>query len=294
MFCFKSPSRIASFSSILIASVPFCRIQRNRERLLALGLPGLVEKLQKEVGPLPSGAIAKPKKPRKKVKQESVLRRGGRVGAEDGDGKAPGVRRSSRLAEAADRPKPEPAEARFERQLGEFIVDGTCPKCGRVFEKGHRTHLMSCGGPRAPPSQTRGYTALDRELLSQLTEEDRKDAKKRTLARMKALELSGLVDLTPEAAKFIVIGSKGDPYTVTLADEKHKCTCLDHRFRRHNCKHICLVLSQVGALDDPSNWREAVEGKLDELIKNGQHSDGGPAVVAPPRDREAEMALKFL
>lgn len=31
---------------------------------------------------------------------------------------------------------------RFERELGQFAVEGECPRCGRVLEKGQRQHLQ--------------------------------------------------------------------------------------------------------------------------------------------------------
>ena len=267
--------------------------------MLALGLPAIVKTLDAL-----SGVSAKPpptKRP-KKEKKSAAPKIKAEPSAEEEEGAVEegAPRRSARIRGAASRPKEEdiPAEERFERQVGEFIVDGTCPKCHRVFEKGHRAHLRSCGGPLAVAGDgsTKGYSAKDRELLAELSEEERKDSKKRMLARMKALAIGNLVDFTPEAAKFIVFGSKGDPYTVTLADEKHKCTCLDHRFRRHNCKHICLVLSQVEALEDPSTWHSAVERKLDELIKTGGEEDEEklPPIAPAPKDKSAEMAAKFL
>lgn len=271
-------------------------MERNRERMLALGLPAIVRTIEGLAGvPAKPPAAKRPKKEKKpaapKIKAEPSAE-------EEGEAEG-GPRRSARIRGAVTRVKEEEeaAEERFERQVGEFIVDGTCPKCHRVYEKGHRAHLRACEGPRPAPGDgtARGYSAMDRELLAELSEEERKDSKKRMLARMKALSIGNLVDFTPEAAKFIVIGSKGDPYTVTLADEKHKCTCLDHRFRRHNCKHICLVLSQVGALEDPSTWRGAVESKIDDLIKRGgEEIEDEPPVAAAPRDKSAEMAAKFL
>lgn len=166
-----------------------CSIQRNRDRLLALGLPGLVAKLQEIAGPPPKPA---PKKKRPKAERRPAVKA---EPVEDGAGglaEEGGVRRSRRLRDVALQPKKEEetAEERFDRQLGEFIVDGECPKCHRIYEKGHRQHLRSCGGPRAPAASS-GYSARDKELLADLTEEEKKDSKKRMLARMKALELSG-------------------------------------------------------------------------------------------------------
>lgn len=269
-------------------------IQRNRERLLALGLPGIMKQLQNTVQHEKHPESIENKKTKKKKK--ALVKR------EEDENLEPrtGLRRSRRLQEAAERPPAveETAEQRFDRELGEFIVNGVCPRCGRVIEKNHRAHLLSCSGEAKPSRSVPGYSAMDRELLAGLTEEEKKDSKKRTLARMKALDMSGLIDYTPEYAKFLVIGSKGDPYTVTLSDEKHKCTCLDHRFRRHNCKHILLVLSLLGTLEDPSAWRPAVENKLDELMAESKvHEDDeehGPPTAAPPRNKDAEMAMKFV
>ena len=273
-------------------------MERNRERMLAMGLPSIMRSLQNIAGPAPKPPPKKRVKKEKKPAPVKVKAEPGEEGQEEeaeiDDG---GLRRSRRIRGVVKKEKEETAEERFERQVGEFIVSGECPKCGSIKEKGHRNHLRSCGGPRAAAGDgsTKGYSLLDKQLLSELTEEDRKDSKKRMLARMKALAISNLVDFTPEDAKFIVLGSKGDPYTVTLADEKHKCTCLDHRFRRHNCKHICLVLDQIGTLDDPSKWKGAVERSLDDLIKmeNGG-GKSGPPVAPAPKDKDAEMAAKFL
>lgn len=279
-------------------SPPCCRIQRNRERLAALGLPGLVQKFQK--------AVSKPKTEKKRKREDikSVVK------TEDGEDKAlerGNLRRSSRLKnivkkdadyDAAEIQKAEETvEERYNRQLGEFLVDGTCPKCGRVFERGHRAHLRTCSGPRnqvQTSGGTRsGYSARDRELLAEIPEEDRADSKKRMLARMKALELSGLVDFdsTEPSASFIVIGSRGDPYTVRLTDEKHKCTCLDHRFRRHNCKHICLVLSQLNTLEEPSQWCAALQSQMDTLMQ--PHNEELPNSSLPV-DHTAQVAMKFV
>jgi len=278
--------------SIYFSFTRMYSIHRNRERLLALGLPSLAKKLQ-EIVRVPGSTPAKKKLENRTAAKRKPARTVVNLKLED---EVVGVRRSKRLRDAASKPKvvEEALEASFDRQLGEFVVNGECPKCGSIYTKGHRNHLISCGGPRAPPGSTRGYSAMDRDLLAGLTDVEKKDSRKRMLARMKALELSNLVEFSPESAAFIVIGSKGDPYTVTLADEKHKCTCLDHRFRRHNCKHICLVLSQVGALETPTKWHSAVEASLDELIARGGHESNDLPPVAPtPRDQDADLALKF-
>lgn len=92
---------------------------------------------------------------------------------------------------------------------------------------------------------------------AQMSAEERKDLRKRTLARMKQLSLENLVELSEDGAKFVVLGSTGNHYTVTLSSQQQSCQCMDYRFRRHHCKHICLALSHLGILDDPGKWREA-------------------------------------
>lgn len=52
------------------------------------------------------------------------------------------------------------ASEKFDRELGEFVVEGKCPRCGRVMERGHRQHLQSCTGkPRAGAAAPRPYDA---------------------------------------------------------------------------------------------------------------------------------------
>ena len=90
------------------------------------------------------------------------------------------------------------AEESFDRELGEFAVEGACPRCGRVLERGQRAHLQRCGGEKAALRQPRWR---DDEELAELSEEERQDVHKRTLARMKHVQLEGLMDLSPEAAR---------------------------------------------------------------------------------------------
>lgn len=50
--------------------------------------------------------------------------------------------------------------------------------------------------------------------------------------KLKELELNGLVDFNPGVdAKFVVLGSTGNHYTITLTDAKQSCQCVDHRIR---------------------------------------------------------------
>ena len=151
------------------------------------------------------------------------------------------------------------------------------------------------------------------------------------------MHLDGIIDLTPDLAKFAVFGSTGSHYTVTLKDEKHTCTCLDHRFRRHNCKHILAVCDGLGILQDPTQvrlsggqagravglargaggssahvrelpwcltapwgllpppaaqWREAVEGRVDQLAAELRERRGQEA--PRPSGKEEAVGLKFV
>lgn len=331
----------------------------------------------------PERKQATPKAPRvKREKREEA--------AEEG-----GARRSTRLRGAAAKKEreEEAEEARLERELGEFIVDGECPRCGKVFERGHRAHLAACTGVRPKPERAprppkievrRGCGGLGRQALlgseseqaggrawplqiearhipcstptanspplpQGLSAEDAKDKKKVLAARMQQLALSGLVDFNSEAARwagrgagggwhyrcprllqlrtrtgrgssalpllysplqdcrgadlgptcpscrFVVIGSRGNHYTVRLQDGLHSCECMDWRFRRHHCKHICLVLSQLGILEEPTHWREGVERSLSELVQQRRERRAAePPEAEPPLGKEAQMALRFL
>ena len=47
--------------------------------------------------------------------------------------------------------------------------------------------------------------------------------------KLSSLHLDGLVDFSPEAAKFVVLGSTNKHYTITLSDARHTCQCVDFR-----------------------------------------------------------------
>ncbi len=50
---------------------------------------------------------------------------------------------------------------------------------------------------------------------------------------------------TEPCCRFVVKGSTGRPYNVTLSKERFTCQCPDHRTRKHNCKHIrCACTGQ--------------------------------------------------
>lgn len=64
-----------------------------------------------------------------------------------------------------------------------------------------------------------------------------------------------LCSLYPALCSLYPAGT-GNHYVVRLNDQKNTCTCLDHRFRRHDCKHIRLIHEQMGIADAPQQWRE--------------------------------------
>lgn len=56
--------------------------------------------------------------------------------------------------------------------------------------------------------------------------------------------------------RFAVIGSTGRHYNVDLADDRHTCQCPDFRVRHRACKHIKLVLQQLGISQDSNDWHK--------------------------------------
>ena len=81
--------------------------------------------------------------------------------------------------------------------------------------------------------------------------------------RIKELEVGSLVDLTAQAAVWIVIGSTKNPYKVSIGELKtkgkveSKCACRDFRIRKRDCKHIMLLKTTLGLLADSSGWHVA-------------------------------------
>lgn len=45
-------------------------------------------------------------------------------------------------------------------------------------------------------------------------------------------------------------------YTVTLSDAGCSCSCPDHHFRRHDCKHIKVILAKLHIVEEPEKWAE--------------------------------------
>ena len=82
-------------------------------------------------------------------------------------------------------------------ELAKFIIDGECPKCGKIITKGHKKHLAMCTGKSA-------YEPTLAELIEiEVKKVENLDKK------LVELEVGGLIDLTEEHALFMVIGSTG-------------------------------------------------------------------------------------
>ena len=90
----------------------------------------------------------------------------------------------------------------------------------------------------------------------------------------------------------------GHHYKVELSDEKRKCQCVDHRCRKHDCKHIRLVLKSLGIEDSPLDWHSAVDKQVMQHSVTAASSE--PEGVQPriaerqPPSADALMAAKFL
>ena len=59
--------------------------------------------------------------------------------------------------------------------------------------------------------------------------------------------------------RFVVVGSTGKHYVIFLSNERRRCQCPDHRIRQHDCKHIRLVLEQLGIA---SHTRRLAQGAV--------------------------------
>jgi hypothetical protein len=51
----------------------------------------------------------------------------------------------------------------------------------------------------------------------------------------------------------------GSHYKVVLKDGKRTCACIDHRIRKHDCKHIRLLLKSLSIEEHPEKWRDATK-----------------------------------
>eukprot|EP01024_Parvocaulis_polyphysoides_P058613 TRINITY_DN6310_c0_g1_i1.p1 TRINITY_DN6310_c0_g1~~TRINITY_DN6310_c0_g1_i1.p1 ORF type:complete len:297 (+),score=31.38 TRINITY_DN6310_c0_g1_i1:105-893(+) len=210
-------------------------IQRNRERLEALGISMALEDLRNEV----EIQSQKNKKRKLNKSKESVKP----------------SRTSKRLSNQKEQKEAE--EEKLNLELGRFIVDGVCPRCRKVVTKGHKSHLQSCSGVVREPKQLTVQQMIEYE-----------EVEKR---RLRDLELGGLVDINHIATVFMVIGSTGNHYLVRFLNSgERKCQCPDHRIRKRDCKHIQLLLADLEVEEQPSKWKEALEKKMRDQCEKYQ------------------------
>ena len=63
-----------------------------------------------------------------------------------------------------------------------------------------------------------------------------------------------------------MLGSTGSKYVVTLAAERHSCQCMDFRIRQRECKHIRLVLQQLGVAKHPQDWHQVCGLRCHQML----------------------------
>lgn len=64
------------------------------------------------------------------------------------------VMQSSRLRDQALIARGEvPPDVEQGSELALFIIDGECPRCGKVLSSGHARHLQGCKGAPEPPTE---------------------------------------------------------------------------------------------------------------------------------------------
>ncbi|KAL0052138.1 hypothetical protein WJX82_008461 [Trebouxia sp. C0006] len=151
------------------------------------------------------------------------------------------VRRSFRLnpqtiAEVAASEEPS--------ELALFMVTGTCPRCGKYQDSGHKAHL------------------------------ERKQCKSRA-DKLLELKIAGLMDFTFDHARFVVIGSTGSQYIVELKDRNRTCECPDFVYRHRFCKHLWLIFMYLGMFErhQRQDWHQAVSAKLSELTQTARSKE---------------------
>ena len=82
-------------------------------------------------------------------------------------------------------------------ELATFVIDGECPKCGKVVTRGHKKHLATCAGK----------PANDPTIAELIQLEVRKIENQES--KLAELEVGGLIDLDEDKVVFMVVGSTG-------------------------------------------------------------------------------------
>lgn len=87
----------------------------------------------------------------------------------------------------------------------------------------------------------------------------------------------------------------GKHYKVELTDKGRKCQCVDHRIRKHDCKHIRLMLKTLGVESKPEDWFVAAQQLVSAQAASlgvptrgaGSHAMGGGAADSPVEGKVA-------
>ncbi|CAL8463455.1 g2989 [Coccomyxa elongata] len=226
--------------------------------MIALGIPATINALE---GLAPAKPKPKRRKKERKEPQEPT-RHSSRLAGEEAEGTA--------------------------SELALFVINDECPRCGKVQTKGHKQHLAHCTGkPQRPPRQEEeedlAQDEEDEEELAEVQVSKEAERLQQMDEKLKSLQLNGLIDFSDKAAKFVVLGSTKNHYIVTLSDDRHACQCVDFRIRKHQCKHIRLVLTQLDIADKPSSWHDAVEAKVGQVlhVEKGHKEATGPKNADP-------------
>ncbi|PNH08450.1 hypothetical protein TSOC_004979, partial [Tetrabaena socialis] len=98
----------------------------------------------------------------------------------------------------------------------------------------------------------------------------------REAGKLRELELEGLVDLSPEAAVFVVVGSTGNHYTVRLMDTRRSCNCMDCRIEK-NVGGWCEAVERWFETSAGGGGAEAAVGGGDDAIAGGSHASPAAA-----------------
>eukprot|EP00200_Dunaliella_tertiolecta_P017049 CAMPEP_0202413574 /NCGR_PEP_ID=MMETSP1128-20130828/29955_1 /ASSEMBLY_ACC=CAM_ASM_000463 /TAXON_ID=3047 /ORGANISM="Dunaliella tertiolecta, Strain CCMP1320" /LENGTH=337 /DNA_ID=CAMNT_0049019767 /DNA_START=63 /DNA_END=1073 /DNA_ORIENTATION=- len=219
-------------------------IARNRQRMFELGIPMAAQELSAISASSKAKAAPKASKPKPK---EQPAKRSKRISGE----KAPG--------------KSLPEDYK-ENDEDELVEEKPKKKVSRKPSASQATYP-----PRHPtlPSHYSGVQSI------QLTSEEMKqqEVMRAVDQRMAAIKLDGLIDWTDQKAVFVVKGSRGDNYLVSISDNKNTCQCMDHRIRKRDCKHIMLIQTQLGLNKYPISWKQAVHDKFmlssEERVQKG-------------------------
>eukprot|EP00892_Ulva_mutabilis_P006976 jgi/Ulvmu1/4650/UM002_0381.1 len=224
-------------------------IARNQARLAALGIHEAASAVEQ--------ATSLQRKPAGRDGHKAPKKRSCPTEAQGNEGSPP-RRRSRRLrgeAGAADEVENDDL-AESHSQLAVFTINGICPNCGRVVTRGHRKHLDNCSSATQRPQKPLA-DMIQAEM--QKIETDN--------AKLRELELGGLIGLDDDHAVFNVVGSTGKHYKIEFTGEKRSCQCPDHRIRKRDCKHIRLLLKSLCIENDPSSWKSATANLIKQHPK---------------------------